>query len=1209
MSPVAPFDVLRCGLGGSALVEASAGTGKTWNLCGLYLRLLLERGLGVQQLLVVTFTKAATAELRDRIRSRLVEALACLRQGAAAADPFVTDLLQMLRDERGLDDATMVQRIDLALQCFDEAAIFTIHGFCQRALADTPFSAQLPFVLEMVQDDRAFVAQAANDFWRRRVASDLPDAALAQYLAARKDSPQKYARLLARDLAKPLAQVLWPAAIDRPGTCDASALQAAHAAARALWHAQRDAVVQTVLDAQGLSARSYTEKSVAEAAAVWDQLLAGDDALSTLGETPKKVDLLGRVRLKPNKGYVAPVHAFFDAAQDLLDQRAAAGRPLALARLALLRELLAEGRQSLRAAKRERRVVGYDDMLFNLYERLTGGAAPWLAGSLRERYPAALVDEFQDTDPLQFAIFDAIYGGSEAPLFLVGDPKQAIYSFRSADLYTYLDAARKAAARYTLVDNQRASEPLIGALNGLFGANPRAFMLDGLDYRRAGFGARQRAAFVDRSEPRAPLQVWMLPEAPLLSRRQARARAIGASAAEIARLVGAGRVGEVTIGERSLRAGDIAVLVRSHAQGSEVRAALSALGVGSVELSQQSVFASPDAEDLERLLAALLEPTRESLLKAALATGLIGLDATALEALADDDAPLQAWVQRFADYRDAWLARGAGFMLRELMLGEHVIERMLARPDGERRLTNLTHLAECLQQAAEQHTAPDALLRWLRERRQDEQGDEAAQLRLESDQDLVQIVTIHKAKGLEYGIVFCPMLWDAQAGGRGGGLDGVEYHDNAKQPVIDFRAGLDEAYIEKDVKAQRKLEAAAEDLRLIYVALTRAVHRCVIVAGCYASGSSGTPTASARSLLNWLVAGHGHTPEQWWANKKDAAAIGAAWTALAAAVGPAMALSPLPTAPGRPLAVTATPPEALAALPPPRHVPAAWWIGSYSALAFQAAPESAGADHDLRVPVGDRLRTAALDDDDFLRFPRGAAAGDCVHAVFERVDFADPAPWPERIAAVLAAQGTPAQVTGLRARMLLRLLRDVTATPLPVGTARPLTLSAVPWRRRLTELEFHLPAARLSADTLNDTVAALGLGAPRLAFGTLHGYLKGFIDAVVEHDGRYFVVDWKSNHLGDTPADYAQAALADAMAAHGYHLQSLFYAVALDRLLRLRLPDYDPARHFGGALYLFVRGLRPGWTQPDGSPAGMHFHRLPPAALRRLSALFEAPGA
>ncbi len=1245
------FDVFACPLDGIGLIEASAGTGKTWNLCGLYLRLLLERGLEVQRILVVTFTNAATAELRERIRSRIVEVLAALRGGPGdGGDPFVPRLIESLRQVNGLADAAMIARLDLALQTFDEAAIFTIHGFCQRALADTPFTAQMPLALELLQDDSELVAEAANDFWRRRVAGDALDAALAACLVQRKDSPARFAKLLKRHLAKPLSVALWPRGIEAPGAVDPAALAAAHEAARTLWQAEREAIVQCLLGAKGLHAGSYKPDAIEAAARGWDALLDGGDALAALDALPDKVALFGRTKMKPNKGQRAPEHAFFDAAQRWLDLRAASEQALALQRLALLRDLLDQGGAALRCAKQRQRVVAFDDMLFNLHDKLTGGGAPWLAGSLRARFPAALIDEFQDTDPLQFAIFKAIYAAAprppqcgvrasegeqanlgrpgvsldagDAPLFLVGDPKQAIYSFRNADLHTYLRAREEATAQYSLAANQRATGPLIDALNGLFGTNGRAFMLPGLDYREASMGARPRKALLDRTLPRAALQVWTLPPdaatgEPLL-KGDALSAASTAVAAEITRLLTSARQGEITLGGQPLRAGDIAVLVRSHRHGSAMRQALSALGVGSVELSQASIYRSPDAEELDRLLAAILEPTRERLLKAALATGLMGLDAAAIEALASDEAALLAWVQRFAACREAWLARGVGFMLRDLMRSEHLPERLLARPDGERRLTNLLHLAECLQQAAEAHAAPDALLRWFQAQREDERSDDATQLRLESDQNLVQIVTIHKSKGLEYPIVFCPFLWDGRRGAFPDGLDGVEVHDDAGRTLIDYRKGFADEFDASDVKARTRLEGAAEDLRLIYVALTRAVHRCVLVAGSYLTthGRSTSAAESTGSLLNWLVAGEGLAPQAWFEGKRDTASTAAAWAALAARHGPALGVAPLPQGPALPLPPDRPSPDALAALPAPRHIAPPWWIGSYSALTYGATHEQAAVDHDLRaaeaLAASDPPAPAPrLDDDDILRFPRGATAGECLHAVFERADFTDAAAWPATIAEALRLHGAAlpggagGETEALRARMLHRLLRDVLDTPLPVGTAQPLRLREVANRRRLTELEFHLPAHRLEAEALNAALVALGYAVPRLSFAALRGYLKGFIDLVLEHDGRYFIVDWKSNHLGDTPADYAEAPLAAAMAGHGYHLQALLYSVALERLLRRRLPGYDAAQHFGGALYLFVRGLRPGWTTGLGAPCGLHFQRPAPEAIGRLSALFD----
>ncbi len=1224
---VSELDVFACPLDGISLIEASAGTGKTWNICGLYLRLLLERRLEVQRILVVTFTNAATAELRDRIRQRIVDTLAFLRGGVGATgDPFVPRLVGTLRSARGLGDAEMVTHLELALATFDEAAIFTIHGFCQRALSDTPFTAQMPLAMELLQDDSELVEEAANDFWRRRVAGDTLNPALAAYLVKRKDSPERFAKLLKRHLVKSTATPKWPSAIDSVGDFDSAALTAAHATARAIWVSERDAIVQCVMDSlPALKATIYKPESIASAASGWDKLLQSQDAVAALEHEPEKIDLLGQTRLQggTKKAQTTPTHAFLGAAQALLDVRTSCGQTVKIARLRLLRDLMTEAGSALRADKRQRRVVAFDDMLFNLHERLTGGDAPWLAGSLRERFPTALIDEFQDTDPLQFAIFKTVYGSGTHPLFLVGDPKQAIYSFRNADLHTYLQARAQSSAEYTLVENQRSSGPLLDALNGLFGANPQAFMLPGLDYRKVGLGAKPRKVLVDATQRRAPLQVWTLPNDGVtgepLMKKDAQQAVVQAVAAEIARLLGAAQRGEITLDGKNLRAGDIAVLVRTQAEGSLMRHALSVLGIGSVELSQASILRSTDAEELDRVLAAMLEPAREKLLKAALSTEAMGLDAAAVDALTGDESQLLATVQRFAGYRETWLQRGVGFMLRQWLGAEHVAERMLGRADGERRLTNLLHLIECLHQAGVAHPAPDALLRWFQEQRRDERADDATQLRLESDQNLVQIVTIHKSKGLEYPIVFCPFLWNGRLGGFPDGLDGVEYHDAEGHTVIDYCKEFEGEFDETDVKSRVKLEASAESLRLIYVALTRAVHRCILVAGCYRAkaGRSISTTESTRSLLNWLVAGAGQSPRAWFESRNNVSAITAAWNHLATSADPNVAISPLPLESGTPVPATRPLPEMLEALTPPRHMPAGWWIGSYSGLAYGATHEQSAADHDLRVlptECAAAATTIQLEDDDILRFPRGPAAGVCLHSVFERTDFTDPAGWSSAITAALrslrpsmpdVASGAGKNANPLHARMLQRMLADVLATKLPVGTNHPLVLSGLPLGRRLAELEFHLPAHRLEAAALNETLSRSGYAVPRLGFTALRGFLKGFIDLVFEHDERFFILDWKSNYLGDRPADYADPSLENAMAEQGYHLQYLLYSVALDRYLQRRLPDYRPEQHFGGVLYLFVRGVRPGWSTDEGLPTGLFFHRPSPQVIASLSALFE----
>ncbi|MEP6503788.1 MAG: exodeoxyribonuclease V subunit beta [Betaproteobacteria bacterium] len=1231
------LDVFTCPLAGIRQIEASAGTGKTWNICGLYLRLLLERGLDVQRILVVTFTNAATAELRERIRQRVVDTLAFLQPGhgiVTSGDDFVERLVASVRDLHGVSAADMVVRLELALATFDEASIFTIHGFCQRALADTPFTAQMPLALELVRDDADWVAEAANDFWRRTVAADDLDAALAAHLVASKDTPERFAGLLKRHLSKPLARGVWPDGIERAGRVDAEALDVAHAVARDLWDARRDEIEALMMDSlAALNGVSYKEDTVRAAMASWDELLRAADGMAALAVDVPRLDLLGAARLAKGtkKKETTPSHEFFDLAQRVLDLRAEAMQSLALQRLSLLRSMLEQGSSAQRDAKRRQRVIAFDDMLFNLYDRLTSGDSPWLAAALKARFPAALIDEFQDTDPLQFAIFKTIYAGHDeaaeaAPLFFVGDPKQAIYSFRNADLQTYLAAGEHAIAHYSLADNQRSTEPLIRALNLLFMANPAAFMQAGLGYQEIAFGKKPRKTLVDTSGPGASLQVWTLPDAddgePMFQ-RDAKAAVVAATASEIARLLAAARRGEIRLDGEPLAAGDIAVLVRSNAEGGLVRQALTAVGVGSVELSQASVFASSDAEELDRVLSAMLEPARERKLKAALATEAMGRDAAAIAALGSDEPELLAAVQRFAGWRDTWLQRGVGFMLRQWLASEHVAGRLLVRPDGERRLTNLLHLIECLHEAGEKHATPDTLLRWFQSQRVAPEANDATQLRLESDQNLVQIVTIHKSKGLEYPIVFCPFLWGTARGGRPDGLDGVAYHDDDGHTVIDYGHAHLPTERQEEIKQRLRLEESAESLRLIYVALTRAVHRCVIVAGCFRAqvGRSAHATGSTRSLLNWLVAGAGMTPADWFEHKQGVTPIRAAWQALAERSNGAIGVAPLPLVAATALRLERASPDTLAALPPPRTLPGGWWIGSFSAIAHGAAHDRSGADHDLRAVdvAAPEQAPPRIADDDALNFPRGPAAGECIHQAFESIDFTDASAWPAAVAnavRLLRTMGVadprgpgpvplPAEVDALRERMLARMLADVLATLLPLGTAQPLRLATLPAARKLVELEFHLPSHRLAADALNDALAEAGYAMPALSFTALRGFLKGFVDLVFEHDGRFFILDWKSNHLGDTPADYGQPKMAAAMRDQGYHLQYLLYLVALDRYLRHRLADYDAERHLGGAVYLFVRGVRPDWHDAAGAPAGVFFDRPPVATIRCLSALFD----
>ena len=1197
-----PLDVQRVPLAGINLIEASAGTGKTWTICGLYLRLLLEGSLDVRQILVVTFTNAATAELRERIRSRIVAALDhLLGRGPEDGDPFVRDLVARL-ETAGVRCEDMVARLELARQTFDEAAIFTIHGFCQRALADTWFAVGAPYEMELVPGDQELALEVARDFWRRHVTGAACPPALAAYLVLRKDAPETFAELLARRTGKPLARLVWPAGFEQPQDLSITALEIAYATARATWQGSRETIVQTIAAGRaGLHKGHFTEASLAKSFADWDTYFAQGNPLAPLDAKGSKLDLCRASRLLAgtHKGRVPPQHTFCGEADALFDAWRPLQTRLAHARLVLIARLLDEGMAMLAARKHQKRVLSYDDLLLNLFNALHDPGGAGLAASLLERFPAALIDEFQDTDPVQFGIFASIYKNGSAPVFLVGDPKQAIYSFRNADLHVYLAARELAGARYTLVENQRSTEALITAVNRLFGANGRAFVLDGLEHHDVRPGQKPRKALDDRSPaPPADCVVWTLPtdaDGTPIERKAAREAVLAATSGEIARLLREAARGAITFDGRPLAPGDIAVLVRSHRQGAEMREHLRQLGIGSVELSQASVLASPDAGEVERVLLAVRNPAHAGYVKSALATEMLGHDAPAIRAFAEDEAALMAHMARFDAYRTLWLQRGVGVMYRALLTAEGVSARMLKRPDGERRLTNLLHLGERLHDAATLHPAPEALLRWLHAQRKAPQADEAAQLRLESDRHLVKIVTIHKAKGLEYPVVFCPFLWDGQLPTRKDWRDASTYHDRDGHAVVDFRSDDERGDDAAWVKAQIALETMAEAVRLTYVALTRASHRCYLVAGCYAHGPSLSVKQGTHSVLNWLVAGDGMDPGDWPKADRTPAGILGAWSSLAQECARSVTLLPLPGDAPRPMAREAVAAESLVACTPPARIPPAWRISSYSALAFEALHEASAVDHDVRVAAAAPGKPPAdLPADDVLHFPRGPLAGECLHAVLERIDFTDPGTWPEAIERALAAAPFHGRADASRHMAMVQgMLGDVLGTVLPGG----MRLAEVSPERCLVELEFSLPAPHVTAPGLNALLAARGYDVPLLGFADLQGYLKGFIDLVFEHAGRFYIVDWKSNHLGYSSADYAapsperpwwSTVMTCSICSTSVRVASLprtaHRGIPLRAALRRR------------ALSLRAR-CAPGRTQADGSPAGS----MPTGSTPRLS--------
>lgn len=1240
-----PLDPVGVDLMGTRLVEASAGTGKTHTITTLYLRLLLERRLEVGQILVVTYTKAATAELRDRIRGRLVAAASALERGGAPGDAALDALI---RSRLAADGAAGDrERLAAAVCGFDEAAVFTIHGFCQRMLRDHAFESGALFDTELAPDWDALFTEVVSDFWTREVyAAPLP---FVRFLGRKKVDPDSLVPLARMVVASPGMEVL-PECRQVDLEAALAEWRRAYESAAASFRTERDQILSLLADGDELNRSSYkAEKIRGDWGPFLDVALSEGSPGVLLGWKQFENFTPSVLAKRTKKGKLTPEHLFFELCQSLLEAEERLEEVFGQRLLKLQLDLVDYARSELERRKRAGNSQSYDDLLQRLAGALCSEGGEQLAARIRDRFRAALIDEFQDTDPIQYQIFDRVWHADpshEVTMFLIGDPKQAIYAFRGADVFAYMDAKRDAAGEcFGIGTNWRSDPGLVGALNRLFGGAAEPFVFDAIPFEPVEAPTDARDGLSGALAGRAPLQILFASRSSERVGKRSPDRIIsawsgdgllGLVAAELARLLASG----ARVGGEPVEPGDIAILCRTNRQARSLQPRLRELGIPSVLLSDESVFESEDATELARVLAAAADPTDAVARRVALATSIMGIDGQKLLALESDEAAWEAWGQRFRSWNRVWLEQGFIQALRRL-LDEHRVPRLLlVRRDGERRLTNLLHLGELLQEAAQSgHLGPLGLLGWLARMRRDPVARvgvaESAQIRLESDARAVKLVTVHKSKGLEYKVVYCPFLW------HGGGLSRederwLRFH--AGDGARDFKLDLGSPDRAAHLECARR-EALAESLRLTYVALTRARHRCSLVWGAFARAET-SPLAYLLHQPKGVSAGADLA--ELTAKRFDGledAQIRAELEALASRSAGSIEVAELDLSPAPVYRITSgVEAGALQARRARRRLGSGWRTSSFSGLISAGAPSpgevgfrgdalaSEGRDYDsaAEAPAGGLATTlagaaaasteGAVGDEQRVRlhdFPAGATAGSLLHEIFQYTDFQEPAeggafPLEDRVEKVLDRYGFDLAWS----HVVSEALREVLATPLEAAEDA-ICLARVSRQRRLDEMEFALPVSEraplapagmaevFARNAQSQLTADYAARVARLGFAPVAGYLKGFIDLVFELEGRFYVVDYKSNRLGSAPGDYAPPRLAAPMAEHHYILQYHLYLVALHRYLGLRFAGYDYDRHLGGAYYLFVRGMSP--AHPAG--CGVFFDRPARELIEGLSDL------
>ncbi|HFE3556471.1 exodeoxyribonuclease V subunit beta [Enterobacter hormaechei] len=1140
-----PLDPLRLPLQGERLIEASAGTGKTYTIAALYLRLLLglggnaafSRPLSVEELLVVTFTEAATAELRGRIRSNIHELrIACLRQ--TTDNPLYASLLDEIADKQ-----QAAQWLLLAERQMDEASVFTIHGFCQRMLSLNAFESGMLFEQQLIEDESELRYQACADFWRRHCYPLQRD--IAEAVHALWKGPEELLRAIDRYLQGEAPVIKSPPPADETLASRHEKIVAKIAALKQKWN-ESVGEIDAIIENSGIDRRKFNRGNQGK----WIEKISAWAEEETRGyQLPDALEKFSQRFLaeRTKADGIVPEHPLFVAIEALLAE------PLSLNDLMITRAMT-EIRQAVAREKRRRGELGFDDMLSRLDEALSSENGEALASAIRTRFPVAMIDEFQDTDPQQYRIFRRIWRQQpDTALLLIGDPKQAIYAFRGADIFTYMKARSEVVAHYTLDTNWRSAPGMVESVNALFSRMETAFMFNEIPFLPVKSAPKNATLRFEVSGEVQPAMTFWLLEGEGYGVADYQAAMAQHCAAQIRDWLSAGARGEALLwkGEQAnpVKASDITVLVRSRQEAALIRDALTLLDIPSVYLSNRdSVFDTLEAQEMLWLLQAVLAPERENTLRSALASSMLGLNARDIDALNHDEEAWDAVVEEFVHYRERWQKRGVMAMLRELMTRRQIAENMLASSGGERRLTDILHISELLQEAGTQLESEHALVRWLAQQIADPNSNASSQqMRLESDKHLVQIVTIHKSKGLEYPLVWLPFIANYRV------QDQAFYHDRET-----FDAVLDLSKADTSVELA-EAERLAEDLRLLYVALTRSVWHCSLgVAPVFRRRGEKTGESDFHlSALGRLIQR---------GEPKDAAGLRLCIESLC---GDDIALH-LPSLPDNSRWQMAEAPATdLNARQITRVLADDWRVTSYSGL--QQHGQSIAQDLMPKLDidaagVGDVLAEPTLTPH---QFPRGASPGTFLHSLFEELDFTQPVS-EEWVSKMLQSGGYDAHWQPV----LTGWINAILQAPL---TEQGFSLSQLTAKNKQVEMEFYLPVAGpLKAEALDALIRQhdpLSAGCPPLNFRQVQGMLKGFIDLVFRHDGRYYLLDYKSNWLGENSEAYTQQAMAAAMQMHRYDLQYQLYTLALHRYLRHRIADYRYDDHFGGVIYLFLRGV------------------------------------
>ncbi|MFU2060054.1 exodeoxyribonuclease V subunit beta [Avibacterium volantium] len=1171
-------------LQGVSLIEASAGTGKTYTMASLYIRLLLQAGencfdqpLPVDKILVVTFTDMATQELRERIRARIYQSKQLLLQYQASndpqifiagGDPLLGELVKTLPDL-----SQSIQRLNWAEQSMDTAAIYTIHSFCRRMLMQYAFNSGVHFNLELVRDESDLLARLTNEFWRETFYHQ--PVIVAKWVYEHLKSPQELLKTIRPYLGKEAFDV----ALSAPSLLELSLDEFFQQHLLARYQDIDEFKQEWLANEQELA--GFLEKNKAQIKNYRaDHMLGRSEKMRLWAEDPDNYSLPDILIYFTEKDIAAKTKADFEPLQHSLLSQAEKlieqSEGISLTLPIVLYHSIQTIRQKLFDYKNHHTQKSFDDLLRLVREGLCGENGQELATLIRNQYPFAMIDEFQDTDAQQYQIFSKIYienppqqsQPAASGFIMIGDPKQSIYQFRGADIFTYFKASQQANQRFTLKENWRSTTALIQCVNGIFDfEQPAPFLFDEIQFEPVKAG-KNLPHFNLNGQDEPALSCY-------LGDAYNQEQFAETCAISIQQWLKSAVQNQAKFGDEPLQAKNIAVLVRSWKEALSVKTALQNLGIASVYLSDKSnVFDSETAQELALILQACLNPLNERRILNAIATRLFGLTSAEIYQIKQDENLWEHWVEAFFAYQKTWQQKGILVMLHQLLLNEEnpLTQRLLTRSQGERILTDFLHLAELLQQASRLNESEAALLRWFEKQIQ---GTDRMQesIRLESERDLVKIVTIHKSKGLAYDLVWLPFI----AAPAKGVKDTIATYYAKDQVLWDM---------ENQQSALVLKENLAEEMRLLYVALTRAKYQVVCC----------LPKSFEKKWNGLLYAlSEGTIGEK--ITLSEAYDTRSLLQALQQKVGEQnVAIRSIEDLEASAPLVSASHNQIFSPAIFNGNIEYHWGVTSFTdmvhkhqrnKLKLQEENESAGQissvfdqgkDYDFNVPPIPNLaedNTPPQENENAypqgyspFDLPSGVRVGTILHRYLEK-NTAQSALDEQNLAKLCQLLQLDEQWIST----LQQWFNAIYHSPLLAG--ENLTLAQIQQQDCLKEMQFYLKLSKaFDATAFNRALQNYHpYSSQNLIFERLQGMLRGFIDLVFRHKGKYYVLDYKSNLLGNKIENYQPAQLPEVMKNGFYDWQYLLYTLALHRYLQSRDPDYQYERDFGGVIYTFLRGM------------------------------------